>query len=73
MPMARLPSVPVTSYGVADGMKISEASSGGHPAAWRMSDGMLWFATLKGVATVDPAHLATNRVPPLDEQSSSSA
>ena len=46
-------------------MKISEASSGGHPAAWRLQNGMLWFATLKGVATVDPAHLATNRVPPL--------
>lgn len=57
-------SVTVASYGVADGMKISEASSGGHPAAWRMQNGTLWFATLKGVATVDPAHLATNRVAP---------
>lgn len=58
-------SVLVASYGVADGMKISEASSGGHPAAWRMQNGTLWFATLKGVATVDPAHLATNRMSPL--------
>jgi ligand-binding sensor domain-containing protein/signal transduction histidine kinase len=57
--------VPVDSYGAADGMKSSEASSGGHPAAWRMQDGSLWFATLKGVATVDPAHLAMNRTPPL--------
>ena len=57
--------VKVMSYGVADGMKVSEASSGGHPAAWRMDDGELWFATLKGAATVDPAHLAMNRVPPL--------
>jgi signal transduction histidine kinase/ligand-binding sensor domain-containing protein len=57
--------VPVDSYGVADGMTISEASSGGHPAAWRLQDGTLWFATLKGVATVDPAHLSANRVPPL--------
>jgi ligand-binding sensor domain-containing protein/two-component sensor histidine kinase len=61
----KIPSVLVASYGVADGMKISEASSGGHPAAWRMQNGTLWFATLKGVATVDPAHLATNRVAPL--------
>jgi signal transduction histidine kinase/ligand-binding sensor domain-containing protein len=59
------PKVAVMSYGVADGMKVSEASSGGHPAAWRMDDGELWFATLKGATTVDPAHLATNRVPPL--------
>jgi ligand-binding sensor domain-containing protein/two-component sensor histidine kinase len=57
--------VTVAAFGVADGMKISEASSGGHPAAWRLQDGSLWFATLKGVATVDPAHLAMNRVPPL--------
>jgi len=58
-------SVRVSAYGIADGMKISEASSGGHPAAWRMQNGTLWFATLRGVATVDPAHLAVNRVPPL--------
>lgn len=58
-------TVPVQSYGIADGMKISEASSGGHPAAWRLGNGSLWFATLKGVATVDPAHLDVNRVPPL--------
>lgn len=57
--------VVVDSYGIADGMKISEASSGGHPAAWRMSNGTLWFATLRGVSTVDPAHLPMNRVPPL--------
>ena len=55
----------VASYGVADGMKVNEASSGGHPAAWRLRNGKLWFATLKGAATVDPAHLATNQVPPL--------
>ena len=55
----------VASYGVADGMKVNEASSGGHPAAWRLGDGELWFATLRGAATVDPLHLAINRVPPL--------
>jgi signal transduction histidine kinase len=55
----------VASYGVADGMKVNEASSGGHPAGWRLDDGELWFATLKGAATIDPAHLASNHVPPL--------
>ncbi|MBV8674768.1 MAG: hypothetical protein JOZ33_15165, partial [Acidobacteriaceae bacterium] len=55
----------VHSYGVADGMRVNEASSGGHPAAWRLENGQLWFATLKGAATVDPAHLATNDVPAL--------
>jgi signal transduction histidine kinase/ligand-binding sensor domain-containing protein len=60
-----LRSIPVASYGIADGMKISQASSGGHPAAWPLQNGMLWFATLKGVATVDPEHLDTNQVAPL--------
>ena len=55
----------VESYGIADGMRIGEASSGGHPAAWRMQNGTLWFATLRGVSTVDPQHLPMNRVPPL--------
>lgn len=53
-----------TMYGTADGMKISECSSGGHPAAWRLADGAMWFATLKGIAAVDPEHLARNTVPP---------
>ncbi len=57
-------AVSVRSYGVADGMRISEASSGGHPAAWRMRDGSLWFATLDGAAFVTPESTATNRLPP---------
>ncbi len=41
----------------------SEASTGGHPSAWRMRDGSLWFATLRGVARVAPqdADRATTR------------
>jgi ligand-binding sensor domain-containing protein/signal transduction histidine kinase len=54
----------VMRFGVADGMRISECSSGGHPAALRLSDGSLWFATLKGIARVDPEHMPVNRVPP---------
>ncbi|HEX3435711.1 MAG TPA: two-component regulator propeller domain-containing protein [Pseudacidobacterium sp.] len=52
-------------FGTADGMRISECSSGGHPAAWKAQDGTLWFATLRGIATVDPAHMPVNRAPPL--------
>jgi ligand-binding sensor domain-containing protein/signal transduction histidine kinase len=54
----------VMRFGVADGMRISECSSGGHPAALRLRDGELWFATLKGIARVNPAHMPVNRVPP---------
>jgi ligand-binding sensor domain-containing protein/signal transduction histidine kinase len=55
----------IESFGTADGMKISECSSGGHPAAWRMSDGSLWFATLKGAASIDPASEYENPIAPL--------
>jgi ligand-binding sensor domain-containing protein/signal transduction histidine kinase len=52
--------VPVVTYGVADGMRISECSSGGHPSAWRMHDGTLWFATLRGVSWINPQSHSEN-------------
>lgn len=61
---AAQPAPDVRGYGVADGMRISEASSGGHPAAWRMRDGSLWFATLDGAAFVTPESTAVNLLPP---------
>ncbi len=57
-------SIPVLSYGTADGMKIRECSRGGHPAAWKMTDGTLWFATLEGVSSINPAQAPENRLPP---------
>jgi signal transduction histidine kinase len=57
--------VAVAAFDTSDGMKIRECSSGGHPAALRMQDGTMWFATLRGVSVVDPEHLHENAVPPL--------
>ncbi|WP_263385244.1 sensor histidine kinase [Granulicella arctica] len=54
-----------TAYDTSDGMRVREGSSGGHPAAVRMRDGTLWFATLRGVSVVDPARLHENMVAPL--------
>jgi len=48
------------SYDTTDGMKSRECNEG----AARMSDGRLWFATVKGVAIIDPANLYPNTVPP---------
>jgi len=56
--------IAVDAYGTADGMNIRECSGGGHPAAWKLADGSLWFATLDGVSFIDPAHAPENRVPP---------
>ena len=52
------------SYGRSDGMPTEEATSIGHPAAWKTTDGLLWFATRKGVAIVDPNHLIENHIAP---------
>jgi PAS domain S-box-containing protein len=57
--------VPTTVYGIADGMRSSEAS-GSQPGGWRTHDGKLCFATRKGLVVVDPNHLAHNdQVPPV--------
>jgi signal transduction histidine kinase/ligand-binding sensor domain-containing protein len=34
------------------------------PGAWKARDGRLWFATLNGAVTIDPARVRTNTVPP---------
>jgi signal transduction histidine kinase/ligand-binding sensor domain-containing protein len=54
----------LNTYGTADGMPTEETSANGHPAAWQTIDGLLWFATRKGVAFVDPANLRQNKLPP---------
>jgi signal transduction histidine kinase/ligand-binding sensor domain-containing protein len=54
----------VMRFGVEDGMRISECSSGGHPPVLSLRDGGLWFATLKGIARIDPVQMPVNRVPP---------
>lgn len=57
-------SITPVLYGTADGMITRECSSGGHPAAWRGADGKLWFATIKGVAMIDPERIKLNDQPP---------
>ncbi len=57
-------SFPVRQYGTADGMPSVDASVDGHPAAWRDGSGVLWFATRRGLATVDPAQLPVDATPP---------
>lgn len=48
------------SFGEADGLPSGECSFGFQPAACRTSDGKLWFPTIKGVASVNPAALKLN-------------
>jgi signal transduction histidine kinase/ligand-binding sensor domain-containing protein len=54
----------VNRYTQSDGLATIECSSGRQPVSWKAKDGRLWFATAKGVAVVDPAHLPANTEPP---------
>jgi len=52
------------SFGINDGMRTSECNGIGLNSGWRSSDGRLWFATIRGVASVDPNNVPRNTVPP---------
>ena len=60
--VARLLEGRVVRFGAADGMPSEEASSLGHPSAWKAGDGTVWFGTRKGLAIVDPAGLREGHV-----------
>ena len=51
-------------FGPADGLRTRQMATNSHPSAWRSRDGLLWFATPKGLIEVDPAHFPVNTVPP---------
>ncbi|HEY9154905.1 MAG TPA: two-component regulator propeller domain-containing protein [Opitutaceae bacterium] len=48
----------------SDGLPTSEFSGGRQATVCKTDDGMLWFASSKGVVTVDPAAIRTNPNPP---------
>ena len=52
------------TYGKADGLPTRECSAGSQPAACRTPDGKLWFPTIKGLASVNPADLKPHLQPP---------
>ncbi|HEV7747196.1 MAG TPA: two-component regulator propeller domain-containing protein [Pyrinomonadaceae bacterium] len=60
----RISSIVPVAYGTADGMITRECSGGGDPAGWKSIDGKLWFATIKGVAMIDPERIKINSRPP---------
>ena len=60
----RLKQVQCWSYGRADGMGTNECNGALQPSGWKMKDGRLCFATMKGVAIIDPASIRINDRPP---------
>ena len=51
-------------FGTADGLISRETAINSHPSAWVARDGRLWFASPKGLESVDSAHFPINSVPP---------
>ncbi|MGB2867766.1 MAG: two-component regulator propeller domain-containing protein [Bacteroidota bacterium] len=57
-------SLTCQNYGASDGMKSTECNGRRQPSAWKDPHGRLWFATLRGVVSVDPNNLKLNTEPP---------
>ena len=48
----------------SDGLNSIQCAGGAQPSCWKTRDGQLWFATVKGLAVVDPSNLPYNSLPP---------
>ena len=59
------PKVTSIAYGRPDGMASRECNGGTQPVAWKTPDGKLWFATVKGVAMIDPSRARMAAAPPV--------
>ena len=60
----KIQSLPCVAYGLNDGLPTLECSGSYQPACWHGHDGRLWFATAKGLVSVQPGDLSVNRLPP---------
>lgn len=60
----RLKTLACWSYGRADGMGTNECNGAVQPSGWKLRDGRLCFATMKGVAIIDPSSIKLNNRPP---------
>jgi signal transduction histidine kinase len=56
--------IPCPVYGRLDGLPSEECSGWFQPSCWRSRDGILWFATGKGLARLDPREVVVNQRPP---------
>jgi signal transduction histidine kinase/ligand-binding sensor domain-containing protein len=63
-----LKDVRCVSYGVSDGMVVSETNGGGEPNGLKARNGSLWFPMIKGVIAIDPEIMNTQPPPVAIEQ-----
>ncbi|MBI4854819.1 MAG: protein kinase [Acidobacteria bacterium] len=57
-------SISYTLYGKIDGMKTNQCNGASQPCAIKSRDGRLWFATARGVTTINPDKIKINQRPP---------
>jgi signal transduction histidine kinase/ligand-binding sensor domain-containing protein len=60
----RTTQVRSVGYGPSDGLLTPETNGGFQPSAWQDKDGRLWFATVRGLASIDPVVAAPRAEPP---------
>ncbi len=60
----KIQSVTSIVYGREHGLNSTIGAVGSSPAAFKTSDGKVWFGTYGGVSIVDPAKLTTNTLAP---------
>ncbi|MBV8845513.1 MAG: hypothetical protein JO307_22115 [Bryobacterales bacterium] len=51
-------------YSPTDALRVIECKAGVQPGAWKMSDGRLWFSTIRGLIVLNPNRLTRNVPPP---------
>jgi signal transduction histidine kinase/ligand-binding sensor domain-containing protein len=51
-------------FDTADGMRSRECNGGIQPSAWKAANGSLWFPTIEGVVSINPAQLSQQRLAP---------
>jgi len=59
----KIDSITPQVYSTADGLSSNECNPGS-PAGFRTREGKLWFATIKGVSTIDPNNIKLNTLWP---------
>jgi signal transduction histidine kinase/ligand-binding sensor domain-containing protein/CheY-like chemotaxis protein/HPt (histidine-containing phosphotransfer) domain-containing protein len=57
-------SLDFRTYDLSDGLRTTEFDGGNTAAGCRTAGGRLWFPTIRGIVSVDPAHMRTNARPP---------
>jgi signal transduction histidine kinase/ligand-binding sensor domain-containing protein len=63
-PSSPMPPFSILSFDTSDRRRDATATGTRQPGVWKMRDGRLWFATDRGVLTIDPRHLPIDTLVP---------